>query len=212
MPMPASYVVPPKSPPTGTIVDRTMAILGENTTGGRHPAAPRVDELPTTLLSDLEKRVASLREQLQDLVDELTRLGERLPASTTVMPNPGLAASSPLALVDQTNLPMLRQAEASIGEMARTVLALVNDGEQPVNVVLRATNLIADSGDAIPGELVNFAPNPLNLPGNSELPVLTKLRVPAGIRPGRYVGLVQAAGLEAARAVMTVVVPAAGGT
>jgi hypothetical protein len=165
------------------------------------------------LLSDLEKRVAGLREQLQDLVDELTRLGERLPVSTTMMSNPGLAASSPLALIDRTNLPMLRQAEAAIGEMARTVLGLVNDGEQPVNVVLRATNLIADSGDSIPGELVHFAPNPLTLPGNSELPVLTTLRLPADASPGKYVGLVQAAGLQAARAVITVVVkPAAGGT
>jgi hypothetical protein len=90
--------------------------------------------------------------------------------------------------------------------MARAVLGLVNDGQQPVNVVLRATNLVADSGDSIPGELVHFAPNPVDLPVNSQLPVLANVRIPAGVNPGKYVGLVQAAGLEAARAVITVIV------
>ncbi|HEX6273421.1 MAG TPA: hypothetical protein VFZ53_10280 [Polyangiaceae bacterium] len=173
-------------------------------------AAPRAGEDPTTALDELQKRLGHLREQAQDLVDQVTRVVERLPSGVPISPSVPSELQPRLQAFDGATMPVLRAAVASPGGIGRTALGLFNESRAPASIVLRATSLVSDLGDELPGSLVTFAPNPLHLPAAGELPVQANVRVPPGVRPGTYSGLVQAVGLAATRAVLTVIVaPAA---
>jgi hypothetical protein len=207
--MPAHYSATDPIQPTGSIVERAVAVL-EAQRNARDPAssAAGVPETPDAALEVLQKRVEHLREQAQDLLDQFARAAERLPSSVPLAPSaPGPAGlNSSLHALDGASVPVLRTATASPGTVGRGALGLVNETHAPATVVLRATSLVSELGDEISGDQVTFAPNPLNLPPGGELPVLANVRVPPGVRPGKYSGLVQAVGLAATRAVMTLIV------
>jgi hypothetical protein len=149
-----------------------------------------------------------VREQLGELVDAFARLGERLPAVALngSLPSTALAAAPSSVRASGEELPSLRVARVSAGDLAHVALGLVNDSGEPASVLLSATSLVSELGHEIPAKHVAFAPNPASLPGRGELPVRASVAVPPGTPPGKYSGLVQGAGLEAARAVMTVIV------
>jgi hypothetical protein len=212
--MPAHSAVTDPIQPSGSIVDRATAILEGERSKSPPERLPSAGELPERVIGELEKRLGHLREQAQDLVDQLVRVAERLPAAPLERAStPSLEGISALPLVNATSIPELRTARAPVGGIAKTVLGLVNETQSPASVVLRATSLVNERGDELPGSIVTFAPNPLNLPVGAELPVQASALVPTGTRPGKYYGLVQAVGLEAARAVMTldVIDPGSGG-
>lgn len=204
--MSAQYSPPEATAAGGSIVQRATSILEE------HRDAPMRSppDIPLPGISDLERRVRSLHDEVQTLIQAFVRLGEELPAAGLARragPLQGGDArpvAEPSVRLDGAGLPALRSAEASLGEVARTALGLVNSTRDPALVVLRVTNLVSDLGDEISSSLVSFSPNPVNLPGGAELPVQAAVKVPGDARPGTYVGLVQAAGLEATRAVMLV--------
>src|SRR6187399_2029711 len=79
--MPAHYSVTQPIQPTGSIVDRATAILDGERAGSETGALPSIGEVPERIVGELEKRFGHLREQAQDLVDQLARVAERLPAA-----------------------------------------------------------------------------------------------------------------------------------
>jgi hypothetical protein len=215
----SAYHNPTDAQPSGSIVERAMAVL-EQERPARHssPTASPFDA-SSLGLGDIEKRVEQVRNQIQDLVDTLTQLGEKLPrVGRTGTPLP-LAAVAPLPLaepsplaapspssvrLDGANLPVLRSATAPVGEIARTALGVVNGLTAPATVALRSTSLVNDLGDEIPGNSVSFLPTAFSVPPGAETPVQVAVQVPANARPGSYRGLIQAVGLAATRAVMLV--------
>jgi hypothetical protein len=203
--MPAHYSVTQPIQPTGSIVDRATSILDGERAGSETGALPSVGELPERVVGELEKRFGHLREQAQDLVDQLARVAERLPAASLESGSARDPKVVPtLHQPTERRVPELRAAHVGAGGIAKTALGLVNDAESPASVVLRATSFVSEHGDELPGTVVTFAPNPVNLPPNTEFPVQADVRVPVGTRPGKYSGLVQALGLEATHAVMTI--------
>ena len=203
--MPAHYSVTQPIQPTGSIVDRATAILDGERAGSETGALPSIGEVPERIVGELEKRFGHLREQAQDLVDQLARVAERLPAAPLQNESaPARNVIPTLPAVSETRVPELRAAHVAAGGIATTALGLVNDAQSPTSVVLRATSFVNEQGDELPGSIMSFAPNPVNLPPNAEHPVQANARVPVGTRPGKYSGLVQALGLEATRAVMTI--------
>lgn len=189
----------------GSIVDRAGTILDEHE-GRKTSTATRgqsLGELP--LLSDFERSTRDIREQAQDLVNAFVDLIERLPyvLQPQHMPSRGAAAPATLRL-DDGELPLLRQASAAAGRLATTALGLVNQTDNPALVVLRATNLVDDTGQEIPSAFVNFSPISLTLAPRTESPVTVTVQVPSDARPGIYRGLIRAAGLEGAQAAITV--------
>lgn len=203
--MPAHSAVTDPIQPSGSIVDRATAILDAERSVGRPEAPQSLSDVPERVIGELEKRVGHLREQAQDLVDQLVRVAEHIPAATLAGESMRHGEIAPASHVGSgTSVPELRAAQARIGGLAKTALGIVNDAATPATVVLRTTSLVNEHGDELPSSAVTFAPNPVNLPAHAELPVLANVQVPTGTRPGKYLGLVQAVGLEATRAVMTV--------
>jgi hypothetical protein len=202
--MSAQYCPPEATTPGGSIVHKATGILEEY----RDDPMRAPPELPLPMVSDLERRVRSLHDEVQSLIQAFVRLGEQLPtAGLTPRPGSLQAAETPSVAapsVPGVGLPMLRSAEARLGEVARTALGLVNDTPDPARVVLRVTSLVNELGDEISSSLVTFSPNPMDLPGGAQMPVQVAVKVPGEARPGTCSGLVQAAGLEATRAVMLV--------
>jgi hypothetical protein len=204
--------LPPAAGPAGSIVGHASRILQQEQAGSRGAASSSNSwyhqrELP--VVSELEQYVRGLREQLQDITDNVTRLMERLPTeglaglpmrgTSSAQENPAQALR-----VEAADLPLLRRAEAMPGSIAKAALGVVNGGATPATVVLRATSLINEQGDELPSTLVQFTPNPIVLSGGSEHPVEAHVRIPNGTRPGTYTGLVQAIGLAATRALLFV--------
>jgi hypothetical protein len=203
----SAYVTPSESLPSGSIVDRAMGVLEQERAA---PARQRSSagspfDASSLGLGDIEKRIEQVRNQIQDLVDTFAHLSEKLPSlglAGTPLP---LAAAAPSSVrLDGTALPVLRNATAPIGEVARTTLGLVNGLAAPASVALRSTSLVNDLGDEIPASLVSFVPNGFSAPSGVEMPVQVAVQIPASARPGTYTGLIQAVGLAATRAVMAV--------
>jgi hypothetical protein len=210
--MPRSYSPQEPNQPTGSIVDRAEAVLEDERAGATPEHAARAAtpfDQPVAALTELEQRVRGVREQIQDLVDAFSRFGERLPAlvASGSLPSDVGATTVPSRIrTEGEALPLLRTARVSAGDLAHVALGLVNGSGEPASVLLSATSLVSELGHEIPAKNVAFAPNPSKLPGRGELPVRASVTVPPGTPPGKYSGLVQGAGLDAARAVMTVIV------
>jgi hypothetical protein len=211
----SAYFTPPESLPSGSIVDRATAILEkERAIPPRHQSAAGSPFDASSLgLGDIEKRIEHVRNQIQALVDAFTHLGEKLPSLGLAGAPLPLAAPAPSSVrLDGTALPVLRNATAPIGEVARTALGLVNGLASSASVALRATSLVNDLGEEIPASLVSFVPNEFSAPAGAETPVQVAVRIPSNARPGTYTGLIQAVGLAATRAVMVVDVVGSRGT
>jgi len=189
---------------SGSIVDRAGAILEQDAQRTASSASLATDASGLPFVSDFERSTRDLREQAQDLVNAFVDLLERLPSAIYPAPIAPRPATGPTVRVDGAELPALRPASASVGQVATTALGLVNETSRPATVVLRATSLVSQSGDEIPAQFVSFEPSSLVVPPASEHPVRLAVRLPTGTRPGKYSGLVHALGLDGARAVIVV--------
>ncbi len=184
----------------GSIVQRASNILLQQSArpqsfGGGSASPFRA--VPT----DFGKRAEQLRDQAQDLLDTVVRLLEGAPLGPTFPPTETAPAT---VRVKPAELPQLRRAQASLGQLAATALAVINESGAPASVVLRASSLVNEQGDELPASLVQFTPNLLDLAPDSELPVQVTMRIPEDAPLGSYSGLIVAVGLEAVRALMFV--------
>lgn len=218
----ASPVAPAGSPATradgpadgiASVVERALCVLREHSV--RAPAAPSGQPWafePTLApgVGELHNRLEQLRYQAQDLVDELVRAIESLAAASTstssvAVPSRSTApATTALGAASLSNLSQLRRAVAVAGQAASIHFDLVNDAQQPVEVLVKATSLIGPHGFEVPSRYVGFSPNPLLLQAGETQPVEVTIRMPEQVPPGEYSGLVQGVGLEGAHAQLTV--------
>jgi hypothetical protein len=93
---------------------------------------------------------------------------------------------------------------APVGSPTSVSLQIENLEDYPVNVSLFSSELLSDGGSSIPSFAVSFDPLTLNLGPGQQGVVVAKVNVPQQAIPGAYSGLVQAAGLSAVKAVITV--------
>jgi hypothetical protein len=201
----------------GSAVARALSVLhehGARAPASRSPQAWALDPTAAPGVRQLHQQLEYLRNQAQDLVDELVRVLESLAVSAATGTSPPLAplASPGLAAGSLPGLTQLRRLVAMPGQTASTQFSLANDMRHPVEVLLKASSLIGPQGFELPSRYVGFAPNPLLVAASSMQPVDVTIRVPEQVPPGEYSGLVRGVGLEGASAQLTLEVKPAGET
>jgi hypothetical protein len=188
-------------------------VLDEHGVGRFYASVPTPYPMRAPLGSDLINQLRGFRQQAQDLVDALTSTLEQPPATVTTPRAVEPVRHTPLT-PEQGSTPLvsLLRATAKHGQAATTRLGLINDSSDVAEIVLRATSLVNQRGFEIPSSHVSFAPNPVRFTGAQQQPVFVTVRVPEKTPPGTYSGLVQAAELPGAAAILVVDVEPADST
>jgi len=189
------------------IVEQATAVLASERPSTTAPPAARSDvgSVPSTQ----GNRVSQLQEQVNALIEQLSALLGRpmtLDAATLpYMSAPLQGASSDPACLVVEPAPVLSPAGAiAPGGTAQISISLVNEDEQPGQIVFFSTGLISEDGACIPSERVSFQPRELTLePGNTG-EVIVRVVVPAQTRCGVYSGLIRASRLDYLHAVVVV--------
>jgi hypothetical protein len=198
----------------GSVLELATRVLAEHGVGRLGPSMMSSDVRRAPQVSGLIKQLDAFREQTQDVVDALTRALEQLPAMA-VAPRVTDPVRHSAAKPEQGSAPLvsLLRATTQHGQAATTRLGLINDNADSgvAEVVLHATSLVNERGFEIPSSHVSFAPNPVGVTGAQQQPVYITVRVPEKTPTGTYSGLVQAAGLPEAAALLVVDVEPAGG-
>jgi len=209
-----------------SVVERALAVLREH--GARAPTVPaaRVGEGSGASLQswaldpssapgvlELHRQLERLRNQAQDLVDELVRMLESsaTSAATGASPLTALPVSPDVATGSVPGLAQLQRVVAVAGQASSMRFRLANDMPHAVEVLLTATSLVGPKGFEVPSRYVGFSPNPLVLAASAAQPVDLTIRMPEQVPPGEYSGLVQGVGLEGASARLTIEVKPATG-
>lgn len=89
------------------------------------------------------------------------------------------------------------------GDGARIPLTIDNADDRPVTLSFYSTDLTSDSGYQIPADLISFDPPSQTIPPRSQGTTLMNVAVPLQAMAGSYSALVQAVGLAASKAVVT---------
>jgi hypothetical protein len=145
---------------------------------------------------------SSAQPTLAPLDDLRRRAGDAL---TDLMSALGAIAGVPAGSSSNASLPWLRdQALCSPGETARVGFAFENCGERPELVTFYCTDLVGDAGHNIASYQVAFDPPSQTLAPQAQGRVAVNVGVPLQALPGCYSGLVQAVGLPATKAVITI--------
>jgi hypothetical protein len=201
-------LISPAAALTG-IVEQASAVLaserpsrsaGSSTASGTGAVAPAQG----TQISQLQQQVNALLEQLVTLVGRPPGLDIAAPQSTILA---GLGPRSEAAQVIVEPAPVLSPAApVAPGGTAQISISLVNEDEQPAQIVFLSTGLIGEDGERIPAERVSFQPRELVLsPGNTG-EVIVHVVIPAQTRCGVYSGLIRASRLDYLHAVLVVLV------
>ena len=215
---PASIRTDDPADAVGSVVERALSVLhqhGVRVPSGGSPQDWTFDRPPVPGIDELHTQLGRLRNQAQDIIDELVRVAEAIAVSAATGKQPTGAPLAPVNVAgapphDALGLAQLRRVTAAPGQVTSTQFRLVNEMRQPVEVLMKATSLIGPQGFELPSRSVGFAPNPLLLGASGALPVDVTIRVPEHVPPGEYSGLVQGVGLEGARAALTLEVTPAG--
>ena len=199
-------LISPAAALTG-IVEQASAVLaserpsrsaGSSTASGTGAVAPAQG----TQISQLQQQVNALLEQLVTLVGR--PLDSAAPQSTILA---GLGPRSEAAQVIVEPAPVLSPAApVAPGGTAQISISLVNEDEQPAQIVFLSTGLIGEAGEQIAAERISFKPRELVLsPGNTG-EVIVHVVIPAQTRCGVYSGLIRASRLDYLHAVLVVLV------
>lgn len=142
-------------------------------------------------MDDLQRRAVALVSELFSV------LGARLPA----LPQVAALPVSPSILT----LPWRRpSAPTPAGGSTSIALRVENLESHPVKVSFYSSDLLSDAGRSIPSFAVSFEPPILDIGAGQQAIVTAKVGVPPQSIPGAYSGLIQAAGLPDAKAVITI--------
>ena len=201
-------LISPAAALTG-IVEQASAVLaserpsrsaGSSTASGTGAVAPAQG----TQISQLQQQVNALLEQLVTLVGRPPGLDIAAPQSTILA---GQAPRSDAAQVIVEPAPVLSPAApVAPGGTAQIRISLVNEDEQPAQIVFLSTGLIGEAGEQIAAERISFKPRELVLsPGNTG-EVIVHVVIPAQTRCGVYSGLIRASRLDYLHAVLVVLV------
>ena len=199
-------LISPAAALTG-IVEQASAVLaserpsrsaGSSTASGTGAVAPAQG----TQISQLQQQVNALLEQLVTLVGRPPGLDIAAPQSTILA---GQAPRSDAAQVLVDPAPVLSPAApVAPGGTAQISISLVNEDEQPAQIVFLSTGLIGEDGEQIAAERISFQPRELTLSPGKTGEVVVRVVVPAQTRGGVYSGLIRASMLDYLHAVLVV--------
>ena len=190
--------LPLKPPATAPIADRlssgmvgrAAAILARE--ASKVPVASVIaagmneQALPATSIEELHQRAMAL------LSDLFSYLGAQVPGADSLVRS-------------ALEIPWRRPAApAFAGGSTSIPLRLENLEDRPVTLSFYSSDLLSDGGGSIPSFAVSFDPATLDVGAGAQAVITAKIEVPAQATPGAYSGLVQAAGLERVKAVITV--------
>jgi uncharacterized membrane protein len=84
-------------------------------------------------------------------------------------------------------------------------MTLENSGDAPTEPLrFLSTDLLSPAGGRIPAKQIEFKPAALTIkPGGRET-VVVQLKIPSGVKPGLYSGLIQSSKMDQLRAVLAV--------
>jgi hypothetical protein len=181
------------------LLERATAILTEETSYLSDPAAASTPAGPFRAIgldvaawpgslpaspADLEQ----LRQQASDVI------GKLLAAASGSWTQPATAWTFPWKTSDKAAHP---------GDSASVPLIVDNPGDHPVTLLLYSTDLVSDAGYQIPAALISFDPPSQTIAPRSQGAARMNVAIPLQALAGSYSALVQAAGLAASKAVVT---------
>lgn len=119
-------------------------------------------------------------------------------------PSPATSASPDAEDLVIEPAPVLSTGPVAPGGTAETTISLINEDEQPAQVVFFSTALIGEGGACIPSECVSFRPSALTIEAGHAGKVSVSVAVPVQTRSGIYSGLIRASTLEHLHTVLVV--------
>jgi hypothetical protein len=199
----------PDNPFTATtgIIEQATAVLASERpsaspapTGHSDPGS--VASMQSTQVSELQAKVNALIEQLVALVAQPALPATAPPLSALYF---GQQPASGAAEVTVEPAPVLAPAgPVTPGGTAQICISLVNEDEQPAQIVFFSTGLVGEDGERIAAERVSFQPRELMLSPGKTGEVIVSVVIPAQTRCGVYSGLIRASKLDYLHAVLVV--------
>ena len=198
---------PASTPATITgIVEQATAVLASE--------RPSVSSAPyawsdMSSASTQSARISQLQEQVNALIEQLVPLVSRPPAldiaAAQLTSVSGQKPPSDSAHLIVEPAPVLSPAgPIAPGGAAQICISLVNEDDQPAQIVFFSTGLVGEDGERIPAERISFEPRELILSPGKTGEVMVRMVVPAQTRCGVYSGLVRASKLDYLHAVLVV--------
>jgi hypothetical protein len=152
--------------------------------------------------------VSQLREQVNLLVEQFVSLAGRAPGPHLGAPPPtrsaGPGTRSDTGLVVEPAPVVSPPGPVAPGATAQIGIALVNEDEQPAQIVFFSTALVGEDGTRIAAESISVQPRELTLAPGETGEVIVRVAIPAQARCGVYSGLIRASKIDYLHAVLVV--------
>jgi hypothetical protein len=187
------------------IVDQATAVLASERPSTSPAPAARSDA--GSAASTQSTRVSQLQEQVNGLIEQLVALVARPSGlDSGAMPYRSVSrqemSSDPAGEIVEPAPVLSPSGHITPGGTAQICIPLVNEDEQPAQIVFFSTGLIGEDGECIPAERVSFQPRELVLSPGTSGEVMVRVAIPAQTRCGVYSGLVRASKLDYLHAVV----------
>jgi hypothetical protein len=197
----ATWPQTPVAALTGIVDQATAVLASERPSASPAPAAwPDVGSVS----SMQSTRVSQLQEQVNGLIEQLVAVLGRPPNLDSAVPPYTRGTSSDAGQVVEPAPVLSPSGPVAPGGTTQICISLVNEDEQPAQIVFFSTGLIGENGECISAERVSFQPPELMLPPGKTGEVIVGVVVPAQTRCGVYSGLVRASKLDYLHAVLVV--------
>jgi hypothetical protein len=184
------------------IVDQATTVLALERPS-RSPALSAWTDA-SSIASTPSAQVGQLQTQLSRLIEQFVALASRPPNLTAGAPAvPEQAPSSDASCMVVEPAPVLAPSgPVAPGATAQISASLVNEDEQPAQIVFFSTGLIGEDGACIAAERISFQPCELMLSPGKTGEVWVRVAIPAQTRCGVYSGLIRASKLDYLHAVL----------
>jgi hypothetical protein len=190
---------------TGIVEQAAAVLASERPSAG----ASSVRSGSNSVASAQGTQIDQLRERANELIEHIFALaGGRRDLQTaapqsTIFPGQEPPSYAPDLIVEPA--PVLSPpGPVAPGGTAQIRISLVNEDEQPAQIVFFSTGLIGADGEHIPAERVSFQPRELTLQAGKAGDVMVGVVIPAQTRCGTYSGLIRASQLDYLHAVLVV--------
>ena len=187
------------------IVDQAAAVLASERPGGGPALSAWADA--NSVASTPSTQVSQLQTQLGRLIEQFVALASRPPSPAAGAPLlnaiPQQTPSSDASCVVVEPAPVLSPAcPVAPGGTAQISVSLVNEDEQPAQIVFFSTGLIGEDGASIAADRISFQPRELMLSPGKTGEVCVRVAIAAQTRCAVYSGLIRASKLDYLHAVL----------
>lgn len=192
--------------PTEGMVDPFRARAPIPGMPSRGPSAIPRASVPGVQISQLQAQANALSERLASFDVPRQELTPRVSPYENIS---GFVPCSSTPGVTVESAPVLSPpGPVGPGGTAQTVIALVNDDEQPARIAFYSTSLVGDNGAHIAADGISFQPRELTLSPGASGEVVVRVVVPMRTPGGVYSGLIRASQIVHLHAVLVVQVDA----